>query len=141
MERSTLVQSVGIFVVTLVAGMPLALRAGEWLAGTSDTPAPAPPQASYVGADPEDSPTGDAPPGGEAGGGNPVPADEPVSEPTASPSPTAVPRRPTPPATSPASPTASPTPSGPTATPTPTPEVPPTASPTPTPSPEPRRGR
>jgi hypothetical protein len=56
MDRTTWRQSVGVFVVTLAAGLPFAIHAGQLLAGTAEPARPRPMETARFGADPQSSP-------------------------------------------------------------------------------------
>jgi hypothetical protein len=81
MDRKTVLQAMGVFAVTLVAGLPFSLQVGEWLAGvpgegqrpqapvTSEAdPAPAPGEEVA-----QEEPGGSGPGGGPAGRTGPDP--------------------------------------------------------------------
>jgi hypothetical protein len=59
MERRTALQAAGVFVVTVLAGLPFALQVGHWLGGGRVGTPPAPPPAS-TGADPTTEPDAEA---------------------------------------------------------------------------------
>ncbi|HYN93452.1 MAG TPA: hypothetical protein VES42_06355, partial [Pilimelia sp.] len=67
MERSTAAQAAGVFLVTLAAGLPLAIRAGDWLAGDGP-PAPPPAQGQHIESRLGEAPAAERPvPGGWSG--------------------------------------------------------------------------
>jgi len=68
MERRTLLQAIGVFVVTVLAGLPFALQVGQWLAGRPDTaPAGTAPAVSGFAPAADESPG--APQRGDTGSG------------------------------------------------------------------------
>lgn len=82
MERKTALQATGVFVVTVLAGLPFALQVGEWLGGPDGTPgAPAPAateRAPQSGDEPE---AADEPRGGTGAGPAPTGGTAPTSSP------------------------------------------------------------
>jgi DNA polymerase-3 subunit gamma/tau len=75
MDRRTALQATGVFVVTVLAGLPFALQVGEWLAGGPGQ-VPPPPVPASSGLDPaadqddevaQEEPRGPGPGRGEAG--------------------------------------------------------------------------
>jgi hypothetical protein len=59
MQRSTLLQSAAVFVVTLGTGLPFALQLGQWLAGPADAGPPLPGPTVYVSVEPDATPSRD----------------------------------------------------------------------------------
>jgi hypothetical protein len=90
MDRRTVLQAMGVFVVTLVAGLPFSLQVGEWLAGTpGEGQRPQAPVTSE--ADPAPVPGDEVAqeePGGPGTGGQP--AGHPGADPTRGPQPAKV---------------------------------------------------
>jgi hypothetical protein len=74
MERKTALQATGVFVVTVLAGLPFALQVGEWIGGPDGAPSTPLPAATEMAPPPGDEPAAAEPdPRGGTGAG-PAPA-------------------------------------------------------------------
>ena len=74
MERKTALQATGVFVVTVLAGLPFALQVGEWIGGPGGVPGAPAPTATEMAPPPDDEPdVTEGNPRGGAGAG-PAPA-------------------------------------------------------------------
>jgi hypothetical protein len=86
MERKTALQATGVFVVTVLAGLPFALQVGEWIGGPDGAPSTPLPAATEMAPPPGDEAAAAEPdPRGGTAESTPAVPGEPAPEPTGGP--------------------------------------------------------